>query len=121
MSDARRANVVGLGLIGGSVALGLRNLGWHVSGEDVDRTTADAALERHVVDEIGVDPAAEITFVAVPVLAATDVVKRALAETNGAVTDVGSVKAAICAACDDPRFVGGHPMAGSELDGLDGA
>jgi prephenate dehydrogenase len=37
------------------------------------------------------------------------------------VTDVGSVKAAVCAACDDPRFVGGHPMAGSELDGLDGA
>ena len=37
------------------------------------------------------------------------------------VTDVGSVKGAIAAAVDDPRFVGGHPMAGSELDGLDGA
>ena len=38
-------------------------------------------------------PTAEITFVAVPVLAAADQVKRALAETAGAVTDVGSVKA----------------------------
>ena len=54
-------------------------------------------------------------------LAVADQVKRALAETTGVVTDVGSVKGAICAAIDDPRFVGGHPMAGSELDGLDGA
>ncbi len=36
-------------------------------------------------------------------------------------TDVGSVKTPICAAITDPRFVGGHPMAGSERDGLDGA
>ena len=56
-----------------------------------------------------------------PVLAVADQVKRALAETTGVVTDVGGVKSAIAAAVDDPRFVGGHPMAGSELDGLDGA
>lgn len=116
-----RANVIGLGLIGGSVALALRERGWHVSGEDIDPATAAAAVERGVVDAIGLDDQAEITFVAVPVLTATDQVKRALAETRGAVTDVGSVKAAICAAAADARFVGGHPMAGSELDGLDGA
>ena len=46
--------------------------------------------------------------------------KRALAETTGVVTDVGSVKAHIVATCDDERFIGGHPMAGSELEGLDG-
>ncbi|PIE33693.1 MAG: prephenate dehydrogenase [Ilumatobacter coccineus] len=50
-----------------------------------------------------------------------DQVRRALAETTGLVTDVGSVKGGICSAIDDPRFIGGHPMAGSELDGLDGA
>jgi prephenate dehydrogenase len=120
-TTSRRANVIGLGLIGGSVALGLRAAGWHVSGDDVDRSTAASALERDVVDALGLDPDADITFVAVPVLSSADQVKRALAETSGAVTDVGSVKAAICAACGDPRFVGGHPMAGSELDGLDGA
>ncbi|HSL73489.1 MAG TPA: prephenate dehydrogenase/arogenate dehydrogenase family protein [Ilumatobacteraceae bacterium] len=118
---ARRANVIGLGLIGGSIALGLRSLGWSVTGDDADRDIADQALARGVVDALGLDPAAEITFVAVPVLAAADQVKRALADTAGVVTDVGSVKAAICAACDAPRFIGGHPMAGSELDGLDGA
>ena len=41
--------------------------------------------------------------------------------TKGVVTDVGSVKAPIVEAITDPRFVGGHPMAGSELQGLDGA
>ncbi len=113
--------MIGLGLIGGSIALGLRRQGWHLSGDDSDPVTARAALDRGVVDQLGLDAAAEITFVAVPVLAAVDQVKRALAETSGAVTDVGSVKAAICAAAADTRFVGGHPMAGSELDGLDGA
>ncbi len=117
----RRANVIGLGLIGGSVALALRDRGWHVVGDDADAATASAALDRGVIDVIGLDPDAEITFVAVPVLATVDQVKRALEETNGAVTDVGSVKAAVCAAAADTRFVGGHPMAGSELDGLDGA
>ena len=113
--------MIGLGLIGGSIALGLRRQGWHLTGDDSDPATARAALDRGVVAQLGLDPDAEITFVAVPVLAAADQVKRALAETSGAVTDVGSVKAAICAAAADTRFVGGHPMAGSELDGLDGA
>jgi prephenate dehydrogenase len=120
-ATARRANVIGLGLIGGSVALALRQQGWQVSGDDTDAATEAAALDRGVVDTIGLDAGAEITFVAVPVLATVDQVKRALAETSGAVTDVGSVKAAICAASAETRFVGGHPMAGSELDGLDGA
>jgi prephenate dehydrogenase len=90
---ARRANVIGLGLIGGSVALALRGQGWRVTGDDTEAETAATALERGVVDAIGLDADAEITFVAVPVLATADQVKRALAETSGAVTDVGSVKA----------------------------
>jgi prephenate dehydrogenase len=118
---ARRANVIGLGLIGGSVALGLRAQGWYVSGDDNDERVVAAAGELGAIDQQGLDPSAEITFVAVPVLAIADQVKRALAETSGVVTDVGSVKGSLCASIDDRRFVGGHPMAGSELDGLDGA
>lgn len=117
----RRANVIGLGLIGGSIAIGLRQRGWHVSGVDDRPDVADAAVERGVIDGVGVDRAAEITFVAVPVLGGAAAVERALADTDGIVTDVGSVKAPICAAVSDLRFVGGHPMAGSERDGLDGA
>lgn len=117
----RHANVIGLGLMGGSVALGLRQRGWHVHGDDASPDTVERAVERGIVDAGGLHRAAEITFVAVPVLAMADQVKRALTETDGVVTDIGSVKAPVCAACDDPRFVGGHPMAGSELSGLDGA
>jgi len=117
----RRANVIGLGLIGGSIALALRGAGWHVAGDDVDPTRVDQARVRGCVDATGLDAGAEITFVAVPVQSVPDQVKRALAETAGVVTDVGSVKGAVCAAVQDARFVGGHPMAGSELEGLEGA
>lgn len=117
----RRANVVGLGLIGGSLAVALRERGWHVSGSDDRDDVVVEAREREVIDAVGIDADAEITFVAVPVLRGSDVVADALVATTGIVTDVGSVKAPICAAVTDPRFVGGHPMAGSELDGLDGA
>ena len=74
-----------------------------------------------VVSAIGLHADAEITFVATPVSSLVDQVKRALSETSGLVTDVGSVKGALAASIDDARFVGGHPMAGSELEGLDGA
>jgi len=121
VSGSRRANVLGLGLIGGSIARALSERGWHVSGDDRDDGRAATAQERGYIAALGVDPTAEITFVATPVLTVADQVKRALGETSGLVTDVGSVKAAVVGAVDDPRFVGGHPMAGSELEGLDGA
>lgn len=112
---------MGFGLIGGSIARALIDRGWHVSGDETDPVRCAQAEALGVVSAWGLDPDAEVTFVATPVLSIADQVKRALAETTGVVTDVGSVKAAVVNAIDDPRFVGGHPMAGSELDGLDGA
>lgn len=121
MTDApRRAAVIGTGLIGGSVGMALRERGWHVTGSDRDEARAARALELGAVDAVGEDPAAEVTFVAVPVGAVAEVAARALA-AGGVVTDVGSVKAPVVAAVDHPRFVGGHPMAGSEELGVDGA
>jgi len=117
----RRANVIGLGLIGGSVGKALRARGWHVSGDDVDAARLDQAIATGVIDAPSLDEAAEITFVATPVLALPATVARALSHTSGVVTNVGSVKAGVAAAVSDPRFVGGHPMAGSEQEGLDGA
>lgn len=117
----RRANVVGVGLIGGSIGLALRRAGWHVSGSDDDPTRTDRALQIGVVDAIGVDPDAEITFIATPVGAVVEAARKALAQTVGLVTDVGSVKAPIVEAVADRRFVGGHPMAGSEQEGVDGS
>jgi prephenate dehydrogenase len=116
-----RANVIGVGLIGGSIAAGLRRAGWHVCGSDQDPPRADRARAAGVIDAVGVDPDAEVTFVATPVQAVVEAASKALAATAGVVTDVGSVKASIVSAVDDPRFVGGHPMAGSEQEGVEGA
>lgn len=117
----RSANVIGLGLIGGSIATGLRQRGWLVHGTDARSAIVERAIELDVIDGAGMSPDAAVTFVAVPVSAVRGEVERALRTTSGIVTDVGSVKGPICSAIDDPRFIGGHPMAGSELDGLDGA
>jgi prephenate dehydrogenase len=114
-------NVIGLGLIGGSVALAMRARGWTVWGEDSDPDRLRDALERSVVNSAGLHPDASVTVVATPVGSVPSLVERALRATTGVVTDVGSVKGPVASAVSDPRFVGGHPMAGSELEGLDGA
>ena len=123
-SGARRAGVVGCGLIGGSIAYGLRAAGWHVTGSDADHGRAAQGLALGAVDAVGIDPMAEVTFVCTPVAAVPEVAAEVLAATaagGGAVTDVGSVKRSVVEAVADPRFVGGHPMAGSEQDGIEGA
>ncbi|HWH34486.1 MAG TPA: prephenate dehydrogenase/arogenate dehydrogenase family protein [Acidimicrobiales bacterium] len=116
----RRAAVVGTGLVGGSIGLALRDRGWYVTGRDRDPQRAEAALARGAIDAVGQDPDAEVTFVATPVGAVAAEVAAALRH-GGVVTDVGSVKSSIVARVDDPNFVGGHPMAGSELAGVEGA
>ena len=121
---SRRALVVGVGLIGGSIGAALRRAGWHVVGRDLHRAGLEDALARGVIDEIAgpdgpVD--AELTFVATPVGVIADEVRRALADTTGLVTDAGSVKSPLLVLMDDPRYVGGHPMAGSEQEGVAGA
>ena len=117
----RRANVLGLGLIGGSLALALKKNGFQVSGSDENSETSKSALEREIISAVGVDPLAEISFVATPVSSIPTQVAIALAQTNGIVSDVGGVKASVVDSVRDERFIGGHPMAGSELAGLDGA
>ncbi len=116
-----QANVMGTGLIGASIGYGLKAAGWQVAGVDLDAATQSEALERGAIDTVGLDPDADLTVVAAPVGVIPDLATRALEETSGVVTDVGSTKAEICQVVDDPRFIGGHPMAGSEQDGIVGA
>jgi len=121
----RRALVVGTGLIGGSIALGLRQRGWHVSGLDADEEREHEALTRGVIDATGDDPDAEVVFVATPAASVAEVARRMLREggrrPDVVMTDVSGVKTAIVEEADHPRFIGGHPMAGSEQIGLHGA
>ena len=116
-----RAEIVGVGLIGGSIGMALRRQGWHVTGRDRDPARAAKGLELGALDAVGDDAGAEVTFVATPVGAVAEAAREALGRGGGIVTDVGSVKAPIVSAVDDARFVGGHPMAGSEQEGVEGA
>jgi len=116
-----RAVIVGTGLIGGSIGLALRARGWHVTGRDLDPARAERAVAVGALDVVGDDPEADVTFVCTPVLTIAAEARAALDAGGGLVTDVGSVKGPVAAAVDDPRFVGGHPMAGSEQEGVDGA
>jgi len=122
----RRAAVVGTGLIGGSIGMALRRQGWWVSGTDKEASRALRALELGAIDEVGVDMAAAVTFIAVPAGAVAEVAKAVLSQQDsegrsGVVTDVAGIKETIVTAVGHARFVGGHPMAGSEQEGVDGA
>ena len=121
LNGPQRASIIGMGLIGGSIGLALRARGWNVTGVDADPEAEKQALDLGAIDATGLDPDATVTFVAVPVRHIAEQVQRALRETGGAVTDVGSVKTSVTDAIVDARFVGGHPMAGSEQLGVEGA
>jgi prephenate dehydrogenase len=96
-----------------------------VTGLDADAERARNAFERGVVDAVGDDLEAEVVFVATPAAAVAGVARRLLADggrrSDAVVTDVSGVKSAIVGEADHPRFIGGHPMAGSEQIGLHGA
>ncbi len=111
---------MGTGLIGGSIGLGLRRRGWWVTGRDVNPARQARALELGALDEVGTDPEAMVTFIATPAGAVAEEAAEAL-EHTGAVTDVAGIKGPVLAKVDHPRFVGGHPMAGSEQEGVDGS
>ncbi len=121
-----RVAVLGVGLIGGSVGLAARGrCEATVIGYDSRADALATALSTGALDEAAASPAqavagAQAVFVAVPVAQLPDMVGEALhgAGEDCVVTDVGSTKRAIVAAHDDPRFVGGHPLAGAETSGV---
>lgn len=113
--------VVGVGLIGGSVGMALRQAGWHVTGVDLDPERIAAAIDVGAIDVGGVLGECDLAIIATPVSVVGSLARDALEAGAAVVTDVGSVKAPIADLVDDSRFVPGHPMAGSEQDGLDGA
>jgi prephenate dehydrogenase len=122
--DNRRAHVVGLGLIGSSLALALKSVGWRVSGEDLDPAAQHAALEAQVISDTAMSDEHVLAFIATPagsvVRAANDLLER-FAAPSLIVSDVAGIKSSIVAGVSDGRFLGGHPMAGSEQRGLQGA
>src|SRR4051794_33384740 len=123
-----RVAVLGLGLIGGSVGLAARErLGAHVVGFDPDPRVRERAVERAAVDRAVSDPAAlgaaDVALVAAPVQALGEAIAAACAHVPDAVvTDVGSTKRALVeGAPQGGRYIGGHPLAGAEVAGVEHA
>ena len=81
--NQRRANIFGLGLIGGSLAAALTARGWHVTGNDVRPETEEEAFSLGLISAQGIDADAEVSFVATPVSSVSAQVKRALETTTG--------------------------------------
>lgn len=118
--------MLGVGLIGGSIGLAARRrTGAYVVGYDHEASALSSAVELGAIDEpaFAISDAvrdADVVFIATPVGAATDTALLALqaAGSECALSDVGSTKRAIVGAISDPRFVGGHPLAGAETAGV---
>lgn len=133
MIRGKTVAIMGLGLIGGSIALALKQSlrdEVTVTAFDCQKTTIEYArrctpLDLVTDDYIAAVKDADLVFLAVPVLQMIPLAETIMPHLKeGAVlTDVGSTKAEICRDIvpilrDDVSFVAGHPMAGIELSGI---
>src|ERR1700704_2226291 len=133
MMPFKHIAIVGVGLIGGSFALAARRarVCERITGWD-RKEVLDRALARGVIDgvenafESGEVSDADLVYLAAPVGAILSFLRtRSTSVKPGAiVTDAGSTKREICrvahqALPPEIRFIGGHPMAGSERAGVE--
>lgn len=124
-----RVGIIGLGLIGGSLALGLkkRKFAHTIIGVDKNSTNAKLALELKLVDEISsiesISAETDLIILALPVDAAKTILPELLKKCTPSQTivDMGSTKGGICAIADQQdnraNFVAAHPIAGTENAG----
>jgi prephenate dehydrogenase len=138
MSDAapfRNVAVLGTGLIGGSFALAFRAAfpsvplaGWD-RPEVLSRAAALGAITRAAADLADAVANADLVYIALPIGATLDLLPEIAHHTSASdalITDAASTKAAVCRAAGQhfrgrARFLGGHPLAGRELSGLEHA
>ena len=110
-----------MGLVGGSVGLAARYAGWDVVGVD-NPNVLEEAVSLGAVDRpstLKEARGADLVVLAAPISKVTGLVAE-LPPTDALVTDVASTKMAVVREAEDRglRFVGGHPMAGSQLSGV---
>ena len=113
--------IIGVGLIGGSVGLAAGDSGWEVVGVDTPQVLENAAQSGaiHRASTLKEVREADLVVLAAPISRVTNLVGD-LIPTNALITDVASAKSAIVRRAENLklRFVGGHPMAGSQLSGV---
>lgn len=127
--------IIGLGLIGGSIGMALKAQ-WPetvITAYDVDADVLKAAMAQGVIDTAAVDAGsackgADFVFIATPISVIPELLKAIArsVEPVTIVTDVGSTKTHIVETAQavlppEVDFIGGHPMAGSEQEGLKAA
>jgi prephenate dehydrogenase len=123
-----RVAVLGVGLIGGSVALAARRAdGVRVLGWDRDPAVLEQALAAGAIDDVATGIPAisgfrpDVVIASVPLGALKDTIAAACAavgHTDAIVTDVGSTKLALVRAAPGDPYIGGHPLAGAETAGV---
>ena len=124
----KQVSIIGIGLIGGSFALDLKQQFPEVQITGIDQNEAhlSEALELEIIDQIGdlnslVD--ADLVVLAIPVNAALEVLPEVLnlISDQAVVIDMGSTKEAICKAVSThpkrTQFLATHPIAGTEFSG----
>ncbi|MGH9310997.1 MAG: prephenate dehydrogenase [Vicinamibacterales bacterium] len=125
-----RIAIVGLGLIGGSIALAARRRWPAITVVAVDRSAViETALTMRAIDDGGEDlrvaERADLVVLAAPVLQNVDALRRLPdhLDRRAVVTDVSSTKRAISDAAAEVAltFIGGHPLAGAAVSGLEAA
>jgi len=127
-----KACIIGLGLIGGSWAGALHQMGWEVLAVDPEKASLDEAIARGWVQEGWTEMPrfleVDLVVLAIPLQAFAKGYDQLVGRIpkGTIVTDVGSIKAEIChkakmkahAGSGDFHFVGGHPMTGKEQSGF---
>ncbi len=124
-----KIGLVGLGLIGGSMGLDLRNYGFEVLGVSRKQKTCQQALDLGAVDEASTDlsllKSVDLIYICTPINTITPILKQLIPhlQPQTIVTDVGSVKKPVVEECSHlwSNFVGGHPMAGKAEQGIEAA
>ena len=133
LQDSKIA-IIGLGLMGGSLALGLKGKCAALYGIDSHPATLELALDKEIVDSADTDPArlsvlpqADIVVLATPVPTIIRLIQKlpSLISHSCIVLDLGSTKSRIMSAMDAlPSYfevIGGHPICGKEKLGLENA
>jgi prephenate dehydrogenase len=130
MAEYRRVVIVGVGLLGGSIGLGLRkrHLADCVIGVGRSSESLQAAAERGAVDVVESDlsaacAGADLAIICTPVKLVEQYVLKCqqVMPPGGLITDVGSTKGGICEGLQQAAatsFCGSHPLAGSEKSGV---
>jgi prephenate dehydrogenase len=121
-SSPVHVRIIGAGLIGTSIGLGLRSLGWPVTISDANLDVERLARGIGAGDAPGESDEPDLVIVAVPPAATSAEVLVSLEKwPHAVVTDVASIKAPLAAAVEHAgraaRYVGSHPMAGREVSG----